>query len=90
MISTVPLIYSIIYVTYELLAWMKVLQMSKIHEDHPTLESQEPDRLLHPEEYAGSEEHKPPLLTMTKMIALKISKLRPILHVATVSNHYSL
>ena len=28
------------------------------HTDHPTLQSQEPDRLLHPEEY-GSEERRP-------------------------------
>ena len=57
-LSTLPLIYLIVYATYKLLTWTKVLQMCKKHRNHPALESQEPDRLLHPEEY-GSEEHKP-------------------------------
>ena len=60
-LSTVPLIYFIIYVTYKLLIWTKALQMCKKRTDFPILESQEPDRLLHPEEYE-SEERKP-LLT---------------------------
>ena len=54
----VPLMYLTIYATYKLLTWTKALQMCKKHRDHPALEWQEPDRLLHPEEY-GNEEHKP-------------------------------
>ena len=57
-LSTLPLIYLIVYATYKLLTWTKALQMCKKHRDHPALEWQEPDRLLHPEEY-GSEEHRP-------------------------------
>ena len=58
MILTVPLIYLTIYATYKLLTWTKALQMCRKRTKDSTLEPQEPDRLLHPEEY-GSEEHKP-------------------------------
>ena len=58
-LSTVPLIYFIVYVTYKLLTWTKALHMCKKRIDHPTLEPQEPDRLLHPEEYGSEEECKP-------------------------------
>ena len=58
---TVPLMYLTIYATYKLLTWTKALQMCRKRTKDSTLESQEPDRLLHPEEY-GSEEHKPPLV----------------------------
>ena len=50
--------YFIVYVTYKLLTWTKSVRLCKKGTEHPTHESQEPDRLLHPEEYEG-EEHKP-------------------------------
>ena len=54
-ISSPLLIYFIVYVTYKLLIWAKALPMCMKHTDNPTLESQEPDRLLHPEEYDSGE-----------------------------------
>ena len=60
-LATVPLIYFIVYVTYKLLTWTKAHHLCKKHPEHPTLEPQEPDRLLHPEEY-GSEEECNPLI----------------------------
>ena len=60
-IATLPLIYFIIYVTYKLLTWTKTHHKCKKRTERPTLQSQEPDTLLHPEEYA-SEEHKPLLV----------------------------
>ena len=59
-LSTLPLIYLIVYATYKPLTWTKALQKCRKHTKDSTLEPQEPDRLLHPEEY-GSEEHKPVL-----------------------------
>ena len=56
-LATVPLIYFIVYVTYKLLTWTKAYHMCKKCTDHPILQSQEPDRLLHPEEY-GSVGHE--------------------------------
>ena len=53
-LATLPLLYLISYTTYKLLMWTK-FHMCKEHTDHPTLESQEPDRLLHPEEYESEE-----------------------------------
>ena len=60
-LANVPLIYFIIYATYKLLTWIKAHHLCKKCTDHSTLQSQEPDRLLRPEEYA-SEEHKPLLV----------------------------
>ena len=57
-LATMPLMYFIVYVTYKLLTWTNTLRLCKKRTKHPTLEPQEPDRLLHPEEY-GSEEEKP-------------------------------
>ena len=61
-LATIPLMYFIIYVTYKLLTWTKAFCMCKKHTEHPILQSQEPDRLLHPEEYGSEEEHKPLLV----------------------------
>ena len=59
-LAIVPLIYFVIFVAYKLLTWMKVSQMcTNEHTNHPTLEPQEPDRLLHPEEYESDGENKP-------------------------------
>ena len=59
-LAIAPLIYFVIFVAYKLLTWMKVPQMCKNERtNHPTLEPQEPDRLLHPEEYRSDGEHKP-------------------------------
>ena len=58
-LATVPLIYLIVYVAYKLLTWTKALHRCKKRTDHPTLQSHEPDRLLHPEDYESEEEHKP-------------------------------
>ena len=55
---TIPLMYFIVYVTHKLLTWTKAVRWCKKGTEHPTLEPQEPDRLLHPEEYEN-EEHKP-------------------------------
>ena len=57
-LATIPLMYFIVYVTYKLLTWTKSVRSCKKGTERPTLEPQEPDRLLHPEEYE-SEEQKP-------------------------------
>ena len=49
-----PVVYLIIVVTYKLLTWMRALRICK--RNQLILESQEPDRLMHPEEYGCSEE----------------------------------
>ena len=55
----VPLMYMIIYVIYRLVVWMKTLQIcKKKHRDELILESEEPDRLAHPEDYENEEEVK--------------------------------
>ena len=55
-VSLVPFVYPVIYVTYKLLAWIHVLQVcSKMHRKSLILESQEPDRLTHPEKYQYEE-----------------------------------
>ena len=51
--------YIVVYATYKLLTWTKPHHLCKKRTDHPILETQEPDRLLHPEEYGSEEEHKP-------------------------------
>ena len=53
-IALLPFIYLFIFVTYKLLTWMRALQICKRH--HLIPESQEPDRLTHPEEYGCGEE----------------------------------
>ena len=58
-IGTGPFMYIVVYATYKLLTWTKAHHLCKKRTDHPTLETQEPDRLLHPEEYGSEEEHKP-------------------------------
>ena len=59
LLATLPLLYFISYGTYKLLLWTKSqLSMCKKRTYHPALQSQEPDRLLHPEEYE-SEEFRP-------------------------------
>ena len=63
MLSTLPLIYLTIYAAYKLLTWTKALQQ---HRDHPALEWQERDRLLHPEEYEGDNSDKCPQDTDTE------------------------
>ena len=59
LIATVPFIYFILYVAHKLLTWTKAHHLCMKRTERPTLQSQEPDRLLHPEEYASEEEHKP-------------------------------
>ena len=58
-LATTPLIYFIIYVAYKLLAWTRAHKMCKKTKKRSTRQSQEPHRLLHPEEYGSEEEHKP-------------------------------
>ena len=53
-IAILPFIYLIIVVTYKLLTWMRALWICK--RNQLILESQEPDRLVHPEEYGCGEE----------------------------------
>ena len=58
-LGIVPSVYPIIYVTYKLLVWMNVLQVcGKKRRKSLILESQEPDRLTHPEKYQYDEEVK--------------------------------
>ena len=55
----VPLMYMIINLIYRLVVWMKTLQIcKKKHRDELILESEEPDRLAHPEDYENEEEVK--------------------------------
>ena len=53
-IAALPFVYLIIVATYKLLTWMKALRICKRHQPIP--ESQEPDRLTHPEKYGCGEE----------------------------------
>ena len=49
-------VYLIIYVIYRVLVWMKALQIcKKKHKDQLIPESEEPDRLTHPEDYEKDE-----------------------------------
>ena len=58
-LSVVPLVYLIIYVIYRLVVWMKDLRIcKKKHRDEVIPESEEPDRLTHPEDYENEEEIK--------------------------------
>ena len=51
-IGVVPLVYLVIYVVYRLLVWMKTLQIYKKKTRNQLIpESEEPDRLTHPEDY---------------------------------------
>ena len=53
-IAFLPFVYLTIVVTYKLLTWMRALRICKRHQ--LILESQEPDRLMHPEKYGCGEE----------------------------------
>ena len=58
-LGVVPLVYMIIYVMYRLVVWMKTLQICKKKQRNQLiLESEEPDRLAHPEDYENEEEVK--------------------------------
>ena len=58
-ISVVPLLYLVIYVTYRLVVWMKGLQICKNKQKNQlTPETEEPDRLTHPDHYINEEEVK--------------------------------
>ena len=52
-LSVVPSVYLIIYVIYRLVVWMKTLQICKKKQLIP--ETEEPDRLAHPEDYENEE-----------------------------------
>ena len=55
----IPFIYLIIYVAYKLLTWIKTLQICKKQCSYELVpESQEPDRLTHPEDYQCDDEDK--------------------------------
>ena len=55
-IVAVPSVYLIIYVVYRLVVWMKALQVcKKKHKDQLIPETEEPDRLTHPEDYETDE-----------------------------------
>ena len=56
MIVAVPPVYFIIYVIYRLVVWMKTLQICKKKQRNQLIpESEEPDRLTHPEDYEHGE-----------------------------------
>ena len=58
-ISAVPSVYLLIYVVYRLLEWIKTLQIfKKKYQDQLIPETEEPDRLTHPEDYVNDEEVK--------------------------------
>ena len=55
----IPLIYLTIYVAYKLLTWIKTLQKCKKKcTEQLVPESQEPDRLTHPEDYQSDDKDK--------------------------------
>ena len=55
-ITVVPLVYIIIYVMYRLVVWMKTLRICKKKQRNQLIpESEEPDRLAHPEDYEHDE-----------------------------------
>ena len=55
-VGAVPSVYMIIYVIYRLVVWMKGLQIcKKKHRDELIPETEEPDRLTHPEDYEHEE-----------------------------------
>ena len=56
-IVAVPPVYLIIYVIYRLVVWMRCLQICKKKQRNQLiLESEEPDRLAHPEDYEQDED----------------------------------
>ena len=58
-LSLLPLLYLVIYVVYRLVAWMKTLQIFKKKQRNQLIpETEEPDRLTHPEDYENEEEVK--------------------------------
>ena len=58
-IAALNLVYLVIYVVYTLLAWMKTLQIcKKKYKDRLISETEEPDRLTHPEDYENDKEVK--------------------------------
>ena len=57
MIVAVPPAYFIIYVIYRLVVWMKTLQICKKKQRNQLIpETEEPDRLAHPEDYEHNED----------------------------------
>ena len=55
-LSVVPLVYLVIYVMYRLVVWMKTLHIcKKKHRSQLIPETEEPDRLAHPEDYEHDE-----------------------------------
>ena len=55
--SVVPPVYMIIYVIYRLVVWMKTLQICKKKQRNQLIpETEEPDRLTHPEDYEQDED----------------------------------
>ena len=58
-IGFVNIVYLIIYVIYRLVVWMKTLQIfKKKYKDELILDTEEPDRLIHPKDYENEEEVK--------------------------------
>ena len=58
-VGVVPPVYLIVYVIYRLVVWMKTLQICKKKQRNQLIpESEEPDRLTHPEDYEQDEEVK--------------------------------
>ena len=55
-IGALPSVYLVIYVIYKLVEWMKTLQIFKKKQRNQLIpESEEPDRLTHPEDYESEE-----------------------------------
>ena len=56
-VGVVPLVYLIVYVMYRLVVWMKTLQICKKKQRNQLIpETEEPDRLAHPEDYEQDED----------------------------------
>ena len=58
-IGTLLLAYVVVYVMYRLMVWMKRLQIfKKKYNDQLIPDTEEPDRLIHPENYENDKEVK--------------------------------
>ena len=91
-VGVVPSVYLVIYVIYRLVVWMKTLQICKKKQRNQLiLETEEPDRLTHPEDYEHDEDiYIFSVLMIKETITHKILSWRPILHVVTVSRNMAL
>ena len=85
-IGTLLSAYVVVYVIYRLVVWMKTLQIfKKKYKDQLITDTEEPDRLIHHEDYENDREIRLFVSDDKKMITHKILRWKPILCVETVS-----